>query len=341
MEELERTFNDDPIALAASPRRTKTYYRKIDERTREKSNADLLRLSRAFKITGGCKTIDNERIKLFLFVRGFGFVSPWEGKLYFWGQGNPGGPLGQLLEHTHYTFANAYTGATGSFLEIGKDGILWKNDHLMQGVLPILDRYNLMLSHTELSIYMALVNSRLQNIGLAGRDAEAKAYEMVFDSIEDGEMKAIVDRNLLNKTTTLPNQGRTECIKELIELEQYLKATKWNELGLNANWNAKRESLSNSENLMNTDTMMPLLEDMYDSWTEALDAINEKYPEYLDSPFGLEFANAWEVNEAEQEQRIEIAETDPEEMNPETEESTEENSEEDPKEKEEEKDETD
>ena len=78
-----------------------------------------------------------------------------------------------------------------------------------------------------------------------------------------------------------------------------------------------------------------IFEDKLDSI--VCNTINEKYPEYLDSPYELEFANAWKVNAKEQEQRIEVAETDPEEMNPESEKTPEETPEEDPKKKEEEK----
>lgn len=320
--EVIRACYADVITFAAIPDSHKRYFKNIKERTKEKNVADLERLSRAFKFSGGSDSLPFDRIIQFLFVRGYGAMSVWDGKVYFWGTGNPGGQNGQLLEPTTYTFSNAYTGANGTLKITGpkKDGVLWKNDHLMQGVLPILDKYNLLISHTDLSIYMALVNSRLQNIGLAGRDAEAKAFEMVFDQMEDGELRAIIDRNMLNKTTVLPNSGKTNLLTDLIEIEQFLWAKKWNELGLNANWNGKRESLSHSENLMNTDALMPLLEDMLECYQDAAEQTNELFGEYLEKgPISVEFANAWEVNETEQEQRQEIAEQDPTEPAPETE----------------------
>lgn len=317
MEDIIRTGYADVITMSVKPSSHKSYFKNINIRTQEKNVHDLERLSRAFRFSGGSETLPFDRILQFLFVRGYGAMSVWNGKVYFWGTGTPGGQNGQLLEPTTYTFSNAYTGANGTLKITGpeQDGVLWKCDHLMQGVMPILDKYNILLSHTDLSIYMTLVNSRLQNIGLAGRDAEAKAFEMVFDQLEDGSLKAIVDRNMLNKTTTLPNSGKTDLLTDLIEIDQFLWAKKWNELGLNANWNGKRESLSHSENLMNADALMPLLEDMLACFQESAEKTNELFGEYLEKgEIKVEFANAWEVNETEQESRQEIAEQAPEEM---------------------------
>lgn len=317
MDEIITSGYADVITMSVKPTNHKTYYKRIPERTQEKNVDDLQRLTKAFKFSGGSETLPFDRIMEFLLVRGYGAMSVWDGKVYFWGTGNPGGQNGQLLEPTTYTFANAYTGANGTLNLVGpnQDGVLWKCGHLMQGVMPILNKYNILISHADLSIYMTLVNSRLQNIGLAGRDAEAKAFEMVFDELEDGSLKAIVDRNMLNKTTVLPNSGKTDLLTDLIEIEQFLWAKKWNELGLNANWNGKRESLSHSENLMNADALMPLLEDILSCLQDSAEKTNELFGEYLEKgPISVEFANAWEVNETEQVARQEIAENAPEEM---------------------------
>lgn len=66
-------------------------------------------------------------------------------------------------------------------------------------------------------------------------------------------------------------------IIQLIELQQYLKASWYNEIGLNANFNMKREYLSEEELRASTDVLLPLIDDMLRCREDAVSGINSTY----------------------------------------------------------------
>ena len=101
---------------------------------------------------------------------------------------------------------------------------------------------------------------------------------------------------------TLPYGGNGGIIKEYIEFMQYDKAAECNELGLAANWNAKRESLASAETLLNDDATHPFVDDMFETWSAWIERVNETYGALLDNgPYKLDWASAWKQNEVEQE----------------------------------------
>ena len=77
---------------------------------------------------------------------------------------------------------------------------------------------------------------------------------------------------------TLPYSNMSNgYITQIIELEQYLRGTKLNELGLQSNYNMKRERLSSSETTLNEDSLKPLIDDMLEQRETALENVNKKY----------------------------------------------------------------
>ena len=71
------------------------------------------------------------------------------------------------------------------------------------------------------------------------------------------------------------NSGTT--MTELIEYQQYLKATMYNEIGINANGNMKRERLITDEIEVNNEALYPLIDNMLDCRLEGLAKINEMF----------------------------------------------------------------
>ena len=64
---------------------------------------------------------------------------------------------------------------------------------------------------------------------------------------------------------------------QLIELQQYLKASWFNELGLDANFNMKREYLSEEEINLSSNAFLPLIDNMLECRQEALEFVNREY----------------------------------------------------------------
>ena len=79
-------------------------------------------------------------------------------------------------------------------------------------------------------------------------------------------------------------------ITDLIELEQYLKASMFNEIGLNANYNMKRERLSESEVEMNGDNLYPLVDDMASNRKSGIERVNNLFG----TDIQVEFNSSWD-----------------------------------------------
>lgn len=279
------------------------FFRNLDERTEERIYEKLDRYQQMIEIRGGCSNIPNWRIKDTLMRVGQGCFAERDGKLHLL-VGNIGGELDENYLYTKYLCSNPYIPGGSFELEIDKDCVLARNDHMMRGILPLLRRYAYMQAHTELSMYMAAVNCRATVLGISGRDAEAEAYKAVMLDIEKGKATALSDRNILQNFKTTPFAGNAGVLTDLIEFYQYIKASEANDLGLQANWNAKRESLTASETLLNTDTLMTFVSDMKECWEDWAKKVNQKYGALLDEgPYEIVWKDAWKVNAKETEAR--------------------------------------
>ena len=91
---------------------------------------------------------------------------------------------------------------------------------------------------------------------------------------------------------------------------KYLKAGKYNEIGLNANYNMKRESINSNESQLNDDMLHPLIDDMLARRREALEEVNAMFGTNIT----VEFNSAWETNELEEDLTLEQMETVTEDM---------------------------
>ena len=78
-------------------------------------------------------------------------------------------------------------------------------------------------------------------------------------------------------------------ITQLIELIQYYKANMYNELGLNANYNMKRERLNLGEVSMNVDVLLPYVDNMLKERQNAVEKINEMF----DTEISVKLASSW------------------------------------------------
>ena len=78
---------------------------------------------------------------------------------------------------------------------------------------------------------------------------------------------------------------------QLIELNQYLKASLYNEVGINANFNMKRERLNSNEVDMNVDVLHPLIDNMLLNRQKGIEKLNMLYG--LDA--FVEFGSIWKI----------------------------------------------
>lgn len=198
-----------------------------------------------------------------------------EGLYVFYG--SLGGKPDIYLRPTFFVVANPCL-KQGESLVIGKDCEIMKNDTRAIGLYPMFLRYAQQLTENDISIRAAQINSRQRSVIKAQTDGEKESAQLYLNQLEAGELGYIgEDRFFEGVSIESAGSAAPNTIIQLIELQQYLKASWFNDIGLNTNFNMKREYLSAEEIAANTDVLLPLVDDMLKCRREALEKINAMF----------------------------------------------------------------
>lgn len=253
--------------------------------------------------------------------------------------GGLGGMLDENYEPTIYTVANPYLNFS-ECLEIGKDCVRGRNDRHGIGLLPLFMKYGSMMNENEVSMNMLSICYRIDNLISADDDRTYESAKQYFNDIIDGQFGAISSSEFFDGIRNEKTSGSTRSIKDLIEYEQYLKASCFNDIGLNSNYNMKRERMVASESQMNDDALIPLVDNMIKCRNEFIEEVKEMYGDKYDlSELSVELNPIWDLDHqyygmipediTDEEVEEDLTEEEPEEA---TEEETEETTEEEPEE---------
>lgn len=189
--------------------------------------------------------------------------------------------------------------------KINEECILFRNDSNMQGLAKMFSRYAQRRIENELTMYLMSVWARNPSI-IAGSDdrTEASAKEF-FKKLEEGELGVILENAFFEdlKTFAISNSAQN-LLTQLIEVEQYLKTAQDNEVGINGNFNMKRESITAGESDLNSEVVIPLVADMLKCRREDWDRFNKMFGTNV----VVELGPLWKVHEEEIEAEIEALE---------------------------------
>lgn len=156
--------------------------------------------------------------------------------------------------------------------------IVMRNDSQYMGLLPLYNRYAAQMVENDISIRSAQINSRAQIGIVASTSSDIESARKYFDNLESGKLGIIGESGLIDGIKSVNiSTNKVNTIIQLIELQQYLKASWYNELGLNANFNMKREYLSSEEIAATTDMLLPLVDDMLNCRQLTADFVNEHF----------------------------------------------------------------
>ena len=258
------------------------------------------RLQSMFKWSGLPDSIPPRILELYLQLNGNVAFTRYDGELYIF-MGGLGGEPDVYYRPTIYTVANPALNFSRE-LKIDADCIIMRNDSLMLGMRPLNRRYSAMLTEAELSMRTALINSRIISLITAENDRAKSAADKYIEDICAGKLGVIGSPALLDAIKTQPfsTASNTNMITNLIEAEQYYKASWFNEIGLNANYNMKRESINAGESQLNNDALLPLIDDMLNNRKDGAEKVNAMFGTNI----SVSFASSWEDNieeiEAEQ-----------------------------------------
>ena len=140
-----------------------------------------------------------------------------------------------------------------------------------------------------------------------------EGYISSYTVIEDGKQGVIMSKAFMDGITAQPYGGAARGSTELIEIEQYWNGQWLNMVGLNANYNMKREAVMSGEAELNDDALLPLVDEMLYWREQGLKDVEEMFglvaSVSLSSAWGQR-AEANDLYEDKQEAETEIAEAE-------------------------------
>lgn len=261
----------------------------------------LNRTQSMFKYENLPSTIPQRMLEIYLQKNGSCGIAQVDGNLYALIGGLGGEPDAYYMP-TLYTVANPFLKLSKNY-KIGDDIVVIPNDSMYMGLMPLFSRYASAMVENELSMNLVDINSRIISLISASDDRTKASAELYLKNISDGKLGVIGETALLDGVKSQPYAGSNNNIMtSLIEYEQYLKASLFNEIGLNANYNMKRESINSGEAQLNDDMLMPLIDNMLEMRKIGVEAVNDMFG----TDISVEFSSAWEDNVRELDAELEM-----------------------------------
>lgn len=266
-----------------------------EENVRNMNAYMLNRTQSIFEYKNLPSTIPAKYLELYLQMNGNCCIADVDGSLYALVGGFGGDPDAYYLP-VDYVVANPYLHLSKTFKR-DVDCIVLMNDPLMVGLLPLLYKYNTQLADNELSMNMAIINARIMSIITGNTDQDVEAANKFIEDIRRGKLTAVMSDAFFEGIKVQPyaTSGMANHLTDLIETEQYLRASMLNDLGLNANYNMKRESINSNESQLNDDMLSPFIDIMLKCRKEGIEKVNNMFGTDIE----VDFASAWKENKIE------------------------------------------
>ena len=280
-------------------------------------NIMLQRTLSMFEWKGLPKTIPQDVLELSIQTNGSCGIVEKDGK-HFASVGSFGGIRNYNYRPTRYIISNPYL-LNGSrnyriyYMEddffndvldlpnYDGDCVVIENDPLYMGLLPLFRFYATQLAENLQTKRLVTILTRASWLFVSNDEDDKDDFIDFMDKITDGAFSAICSNDLLARVKTLPfaEKGH-EALTNLIEDQQYIKASWFNDIGLQANYNMKRESINSSESQLNKDAIIPLVDSMLRVRRLACERINEKFGLNI----SVDFNSAWRYTRQGIEQAI-------------------------------------
>jgi len=289
----------------AIPGELKDYLVDKDKLAKHIATYFLARLQSMFEYKNLPNTIESNVLDRFVMVNGISCITNVGDKLYVF-KGNLGGEQDVYYRPTKFIISNPHI-ANGFMKEavvLGEEphtGVLIRNDTEWIGMLPMIARYSYMLAENYITLRIADINLRINALLTATTNKELAAALQYLRDIEDGKLGVIENQPFFDGVKMQsPPSNNGSYLTQFIELHQYLTGSFYNEVGLLANYNMKREAIGTGETTLNQDMLLPLCENMLKCRREDLQKVNEMYGTNI----SVDFSSSWKHNEVEQELEV-------------------------------------
>ena len=183
----------------------------------------------------------------------------------------------------------------------GKDGVmiyLTPHDRLhtppagFGGLSDLIGSTAQLLADNTASINVAQINGRVLAVFSAGNQQEATAAEIILKEMYMGQpYKVVHGQNILSKFDVNPIASTVtgSMLKELVELRQYILAQFWNSIGIDANFNMKRERLVSAEVEANATSLKVPISTILSEVNAGLEKCNEIFGTNMSARLNPEF----------------------------------------------------
>ena len=269
----------------------------------------LTRLLRMFQYKNLPDTIPHEILDRYLFENGIALITKVNDKLRVF-YGNLGGPQDVYYRPTTFIVSNPHLKVDGEIFSanipvfecetdnsVGQPtGVLMRNDTDWIGLHPLLSRYAYLMSENTLTLRTADVMLRIIALLTAKTDKERASAIEYLKSIEKGELGVIGESSFHEGVDMQsPPSNNGSYLTQFIEYQQYLKGSFYNEIGLSANYNMKREAIGKGESTLDEDALLPLCDNMLKCRQEDLQRVNDMFGTNIT----VEFSSSWLTNRIE------------------------------------------
>lgn len=272
----------------------------------------LARLSRMFEYKNLPDTIPHEILDRYLMNNGIACITEVDGELYCF-YGNLGGPQDVYYRPTEFIISNPHIKtSTGELFTANvpinpsydpcasatdepstQQGVLIRNDTEWIGLAPMLARYSYLMAENILTLRTADVMLRITALLTAPSDKERASAIEYLKSLEKGELGVIGESPFFDGIKLQsPPSNNGSYLTQFIEYQQYLKGSIFNELGLVANYNMKREAIGKGESTLDQDSIIPLADNMLLCRQEDMKRVNQLYG----TGISVQFSSAWLEN---------------------------------------------
>lgn len=269
----------------------------------------LARLQSMFKYEGLPDSIPAKWLEHYLLCNGNCIIAEVDGKYYALtgGQGESANayyiPCGYVVANPWIKTESGTLSKTFWIEDVNiagvdhkQDAVIIYNDTYSQGLLPLLQRYCSQLVENDISLNIADILARA-TVNISAADDKTKASaEIYLKRLRDGDLGVMTETAFVEGLNIREFHYVANSITPLIEYHQYIKASLFNELGLNSNYNMKRESINSNESQLNDDMLHPLIDDMLREREEGIKRVNE----FFGLDIKVSFDSAWLENEKEE-----------------------------------------
>lgn len=246
---------------------------------------------RIFKYKNLPETIPQKDLETILQVSGCVTIGKAnDGKLYAFSAGLGGEPNPYYLP-TLAIVTNPALRLSKTWT-IDKDCVVMLNDTYYQGLMPLYSKYARLLAEAEISLKYAIINSRVPALVQADNDSTYNSAIEFFNKIVEGKDYGVIASKEFFDGIKTQDYYKQPYIKDLIEAIQYIKGSWYNEIGLQATFNMKREAINETEATLNEDTLYPTVDTMLECRKIGVDKINAMFGTDIE----VELDSVWKQN---------------------------------------------